>query len=212
MTLSSILNGAMISGGLIIAIGAQNAFVLKQGLLKNHIFWVSLICFLCDFVLMSLGVLGVGGFLGRSMVLSAALSLLGGLFLFWYGLRSFRAMLSTEQSALIVDNSDTPKSSLRQTVLATLAITLLNPHVYIDTVMLVGGVAASLSSEQKIGFLIGAVGVSFIWFFGIGYGARLLKPLFANPRAWKVLEGVIGAMMWSLAFGLLRYVWNAVVQ
>ena len=111
-----------------------------------------------------------------------------------------------------MDNSDAPKSSLHQTVLATLAITLLNPHVYIDTVMLVCSVAASLSSEQKIGFLIGAVGVSFIWFFGIGYGARLLKPLFANPRAWKVLEGVIGAMMWYLAFGLLRYVWNAVVQ
>ncbi|WP_234696132.1 LysE/ArgO family amino acid transporter, partial [Kingella kingae] len=143
MTLSSILNGAMISGGLIIAIGAQNAFVLKQGLLKNHIFWVSLICFLCDFTLMSLGVLGVSGFLGRSMVLSAALSLLGGLFLLWYGLHSFRAMLSTEQSVLIVGNSDMPKSSLRQTVLATLAITLLNPHVYIDTVMLVGGVAAT---------------------------------------------------------------------
>ena len=105
---------------------------------------------------MSLGVLGVSGFLGRSMVLSAALSLLGGLFLLWYGLHSFRAMLSTEQSVLIVGNSDMPKSSLRQTVLATLAITLLNPHVYIDTVMLVGGVAATgvcldnlLESEVK---------------------------------------------------------------
>ncbi|WP_244264480.1 LysE family transporter [Kingella kingae] len=150
MTLSSILNGAMISGGLIIAIGAQNAFVLKQGLLKNHIFWVSLICFLCDFTLMSLGVLGVSGFLGRSMVLSAALSLLGGLFLLWYGLHSFRAMLSTEQSVLIVGNSDMPKSSLRQTVLATLAITLLNPHVYIDTVMLVGGVAARGVSLENL--------------------------------------------------------------
>lgn len=201
-----ILKGALVSGALIVAIGAQNAFVLKQGLLKRHVFWVAAICFGCDFMLIGAGVLGLGSLLGQNALLSGLLSLAGGLFLLWYGFNSLRSAFSSKRHSLVADG-EAVSGSLKKTVAATFAVTLLNPHVYVDTVMLVGGVAAPLAQQEKIWFLLGAVGVSFCWFFGLAYGARLLKPLFANPRAWKVLETLIGIGMWYLAFGLLRHVW-----
>ncbi|MDK4689355.1 LysE/ArgO family amino acid transporter [Kingella negevensis] len=209
--LSTIIKGFAVSGGLIMAIGAQNAYVLKQGLLRQHIFFVALTCFLCDFVLISAGILGMGNLLSQSPVLSALLSLGGGLFLFWYGLNSFRSALSPNQATLVADAENAPQSSLKKAILGTLAVTLLNPHVYIDTIMLVGGIAATLTFADKIWFLIGALSASFIWFFGLSYGARLLRPIFANPRAWKVLETLIGIGMWWLAFGLFKYFYDWVV-
>lgn len=205
-----VLKGALVSGSLIMAIGAQNAFVLKQGLLRQHIFWVALICFACDFLLISLGVLGLGGLISRSVCLSAALALAGGTFLFWYGTKSFRAAMSKEHGALVVQ-TDSVSGSLKKTVAATLAMTLLNPHVYLDTVVLIGGIAAPLSAAQKPWFLLGAVVMSFVWFFGLGYGARLLKPIFANPKSWRILEGLIGIMMWYLALGLFVFVYRTVI-
>lgn len=203
MTLSLVLKGALVSGALIVAIGAQNAFVLKQGLLRRHVFWVALICFLCDFLLISMGVLGLGAVLGHSPLLSLLLSLGGGLFLLWYGVQSLRrAFFAQAHSLSAADGA--AAGSLKKTVAATLAVTLLNPHVYVDTVMLIGGVAAPLAEAEKRWFLLGAVGASFCWFFGLAYGARLLKPLFADPRAWKVLETLIGLGMLWLAWGLLR--------
>ncbi|HVK99370.1 MAG TPA: LysE/ArgO family amino acid transporter [Dongiaceae bacterium] len=199
-----VLKGALISGGLIIAIGAQNAFVLKQGLLRNHIFWVSLTCFLCDFLLMTVGVLGLGTLINSSVWLTLGLAVFGALFLLGYGIRSFRSAF-TSSNSLHESVGQATQSSVKKIWLSTLAVTLLNPHVYLDTVVIIGGVAGTLSIDQKIQFLLGASLASLIWFMGIGYGARLLLPLFENPKAWRVLEFLIGLIMTWIAFELLRY-------
>ncbi|MDG9729047.1 LysE/ArgO family amino acid transporter [Ignatzschineria sp. RMDPL8A] len=202
-----IFRGMITSGALIIAIGAQNAFVLKQGLLKKNILIVSGICFVCDFLLMSIGVLGLGSFISQSKILSGILAILGAIFLFFYGYKSFLSAIKSSESMNIQsstkDDLDNGKTSV---IIATLAITLLNPHVYLDTVVIVGGIAGTLNISDKLYFLIGALFSSFIWFFGLGYGARLLIPLFKNPISWKVLETIIGIVMWWIAYGLIRFV------
>ncbi len=180
------IQGLFVSGGLIIAIGAQNAFVLKQGLMKNHVFWVALTCFLCDFVLMSFGVLGFGSLISQSPMATIALAVVGALFLAVYGLRAMRSAIAGGTS-LTLDN-DSKQSTLLATIGTTLALTLLNPHVYLDTVVIIGGVAGTLSFEQKIAFLVGSLLVSATWFFW----SRLWRTAFdtliqkshhlANPR------------------------------
>ena len=170
--MNALLQGFLVSGGLIVAIGAQNAFVLKQGLRCWQVLPIVLTCFLCDFSLMTLGVFGLGTLIGASRVASVALALVGALFLAVYG---------------------------------TLAITLLNPHVYLDTVVIVGGIAGTLSPAAKALFLCGAVAASALWFFALGFGARLLLPLFRRPLTWRLLDAVIGVVMWAIAFSLLRY-------
>ncbi|AHN25272.1 Transporter, LysE family [Gilliamella apicola] len=204
--ISEILRGALISASLIIAIGAQNLFVLKQGLLRNHIFYVSGICFICDFVLMSIGILGVGTFISNNPFITNILAILGALFLIWYGFKAFKSAIKGT-SSMQVQSQDSNNNSLVKVILATLAITLLNPHVYLDTVVIVGGIAGTLNSEQKMAFLIGAVCVSFIWFFSIGYGARLLTPLFKQKKMWVVLDCLVGLVMFYIAYRLILYVY-----
>lgn len=197
------LQGFFVSFGLIVAIGAQNAFVLKQGLLRQHVFWVCLICFLCDFILMSMGVLGFGSLISQSPIATLMLSLMGAAFLFWYGFRAFKSA-HQGTSALALD-SQHQTHTLGKTIATTLALTLLNPHVYLDTVVLVGSIASPLSLSEKYYFLIGAVLASATWFFGLGYGARLLTPLFKKPTTWRVLDTLIGIVMWAIAFSLVRH-------
>ncbi|MWP62561.1 LysE/ArgO family amino acid transporter [Gilliamella sp. Pas-s25] len=203
--LSEILRGALISASLIIAIGAQNLFVLKQGLLKNHIFCVSAICFICDFALMSVGIFGVGTFIGSNPLITNILAILGAVFLVWYGFCAFKSAIKGT-SSMQIESQVPNNNNLLKVVLATLAITLLNPHVYLDTVVIVGGIAGTLTSEQKLAFLIGAVCVSFIWFFSIGYGARLLTPLFRQKRMWIILDCIVGTVMFYIAYRLIIYV------
>lgn len=202
---SEIISGAMISGSLIIAIGAQNLFVLKQGLLKNHVFFVSAICFVCDFILMTIGVLGIGTFISSNPLITNILAILGALFLIWYGLCAFKSAIQGT-SSMQVTSEDPQNNRLMKVILSTLAVTLLNPHVYLDTVVIVGGIAGTLTNEQKLSFLIGAVCVSFIWFFGIGYGARLLTPLFKQKRMWIMLDCFVGLIMFYIAYQLVLYV------
>ncbi|PXZ02425.1 amino acid transporter [Gilliamella apicola] len=204
--MSEILRGALISASLIIAIGAQNLFVLKQGLLRNHIFYVSGICFICDFVLMSIGILEVGTFISNNPFITNILAILGALFLIWYGFKAFKSAIKGT-SSMQVQSQDSNNNSLVKVILATLAITLLNPHVYLDTVVIVGGIAGTLNSEQKMAFLTGAVCVSFIWFFSIGYGARLLTPLFKQKKMWVVLDCLVGLVMFYIAYRLILYVY-----
>lgn len=200
--LETVLKGAMIATGLIVAIGAQNAFVLKQGLARHHIFWVALICFLCDAVLMSAGVLGLGTLINTSTTATCSLALLGAVFLFWYGVKAFRSAYQATSYLEAASNANT--ASLAAVITTTLAMTLLNPHVYLDTVVILGSVAGTLPLQDKYWFLLGAVSVSGIWFFGLGYGARLLLPLFQKPRTWQILDILIGIIMWTIAWGLLQ--------
>ena len=201
--MNALLQGFLVSGGLIVAIGAQNAFVLKQGLRRWQVLPIVLTCFLCDFSLMTLGVFGLGTLIGESRVASVALALVGALFLLVYGARAFRA--AWRGGAVMTDDGAEAAGSARQAVLLTLAITLLNPHVYLDTVVIVGGIAGTLSPAAKVLFLCGAVAASALWFFALGFGARLLLPLFRRPLTWRVLDAVIGVVMWAIAFSLLRY-------
>ncbi|WP_294033014.1 LysE/ArgO family amino acid transporter [uncultured Moraxella sp.] len=203
------IQGLFVSGGLIIAIGAQNAFVLKQGLMKNHIFWVALTCFLCDFVLMSFGVLGFGSLISQSPMATIALAVVGALFLAVYGLRAMRSAIAGGTS-LTLDN-DSKQSTLLATIGTTLALTLLNPHVYLDTVVIIGGVAGTLGFEQKIAFLVGSLLVSATWFFGLGYGARLLIPLFKKAITWQILDAIIALVMWAIAISLGVYAYELYV-
>lgn len=206
--MNTFLNGFMISGGLIMAIGAQNAFVLKQGLLRQHIGTVVLLCWLCDVILIGAGVYGVGAVLSGNPLLSALLSLAGGLFLLSYGAMSAKRAW-TGGNYLSVDSAPATPSSRLKTAAATLAITLLNPHVYVDTVMLIGGYATGLDTHGKTLFLIGALTASALWFCSIGFGSRLLLPVFRRERVWQVLDALIALMMFYLAAGLLSQAWTA---
>lgn len=197
------LTGLMITGGLIVAIGAQNAFVLKQGLLKQHVGLVVLLCWLCDVVLIALGVFGTAALLSGSPTASALLALAGGLFLLVYG--AMNAKRAWQGGGHLAVSADKPAaSSALKTATTTLALTLLNPHVYIDTVVLIGGAASPFDQAGKILFLLGSVTASALWFASIGFGARLLLPLFRRERVWQILDGLIAAMMFYLAWGLLQ--------
>lgn len=192
--------GLAIGFGLIVAIGPQNAFILKQGILKNHTFIIALLCTLIDITLIALGVNGLGTLfaLNKTLVLIAQLG--GATFLFFYGLRAFRAAFKKES----LDIHHGSKSlSIKKTITITLALSLLNPHIYLDSFVLLGSIGGQFAAPDRPSFILGAVTASGIWFFSLSYGARFLLPFFKKPIAWKVLDSIIGCIMWSIAFALL---------
>lgn len=191
--------GLLLGGSLIIAIGAQNAFILRQGLLRQHVFILCLICALSDALLIGLGVAGLGAIISGSALLIGVVTLGGAAFLAVYAFMALRRAISP--SALHA--ARTAPGSLKAAVLMCLAFTLLNPHVYLDTVLLVGGLSGRYEGTARLAFALGAMSASFLWFFGLGYGARVLEPLFARPSAWRVLDGLIALVMAALSFSLL---------
>lgn len=201
--MDSFLHGFIVCFGLIVSIGAQNAFLLKQGILKRHVFWIAFICFFCDVLLMGVGILGLGSLIAQSPTVSLILALVGALFLFTYGSRSF--ISAYQGTSKLLAETDSPQSGLRKSILITLAITLLNPHVYIDTVVIVGGIGGTLNFEQKIQFLFGALLCSFLWFFGLGYGAGMLSRYFEKRRTWQILDTLTGFIMYGISISLVLY-------
>ncbi|MGO2473578.1 MAG: LysE/ArgO family amino acid transporter [Vibrio litoralis] len=200
--LSVALKGAFVSGSLIVAIGSQNAFLLKSGLKNNYVMLVATICFLGDILLISTGVLGVGVLLQQAPILTEILTLIGIAFLCWYGFLSAKSAWRG-QSHLDIDNSEVNRNWVK-VALMTLAMTFLNPHVYIDTILVLGGITSSLSFEEKRWFLVGALTASAIWFYGVAYIAKKLIPFFAKPKTWQILDTVIAVIMFSIAAGLVR--------
>lgn len=188
------------SSGLIISIGAQNAFVLKQGILRNYVFITALICSFIDATLISLGVGGFGAILTSNILLLSLARWGGAAFLAYYGFRSFRSALKTE--SLKLDRNAKPPN-LKVTLITLFALSLLNPHVYLDTVVLLGSIGAQFPGHERLYFALGAMLASFTWFFTLGYGARYLGPLFQKPIAWKILDFLIGCIMWAIALSLL---------
>ncbi len=184
---------------LIMAIGAQNAFVLRQGLLQSHVFWICLICAGSDAILVSVGVAGFGALSQKALWLEPVMRYGGAAFLIWYGARSFRAAMHARSMA----QSDDQAKSLRAAVLTCLALTWLNPHVYLDTLALLGAISSPYQGANRWAFGVGAVSASFCFFFSLGYGARYLTPVFASPAAWRVLDVAIGFVMWAIAAALL---------
>ncbi|MDO5686032.1 MAG: LysE/ArgO family amino acid transporter [Neisseria sp.] len=197
------IQGVLLMGSLIIAIGAQNAFVLKQGLLKQYVFTVAAICLLCDVVLATLGVFGMGSVMMRSPVAVKALAIGGALFLLWYGWNALRRAL--RPVGFVLAAADQPAPSRRRVIAQTLAVTLLNPHVYIDIVVIVGGIGATLNTAHKTAFLAGGLLTSAVWFFSLAYGTRILLPLFRRPLTWRILDGLIVVVMWAIAASLLNF-------
>lgn len=207
--MQTFLHGFVVCFGLIVSIGAQNAYLLKQGILKQHVFWTATLCFVCDVALMTLGVLGLGSVIAHSLWLSLILALCGALFLFSYGSRAF---LAAYRASGFLEAQGNSQTSLKKAVMITLAITLLNPHVYIDTVVIIGSIGSTLTFEEKILFLIGALSCSFIWFYGLGYGAALLRRYFEKRRTWQILDSLTGMIMYLIAGSLIIYAWGILLK
>lgn len=193
------LYGFAASLSLILAIGSQNAFVLKQGLKGHHVFWVCLVCAASDALLIAGGVSGFHAVVNQWAWITTASRYAGAVFLLWYGAHSFLAALRSS-ATLVPDAGNEPP--LWTTLSTCVALTFLNPHVYLDTVVLLGSLSTQFQGRAHE-FAAGAVAASFLFFFSLGFGARLLRPLFQNPVTWKVLEWIIGVTMWGIAAKLL---------
>ena len=204
LLLSVFVQGLALGLGLIVAIGAQNAFVLRQGLRREHVGAVVLFCAVSDALLISAGVLGMAQALGNSPGLARALALGGAIFLAVYGWRALqRAKVPQRMEASAEGSGLSRSAALAQAA----AFTLLNPHVYLDTVLLVGSIGAQQPVPLQPVFVAGASVASLGWFTALGFGARWLAPWFARPRAWQVLDGLIGLTMLTLSALLLRHAW-----
>jgi L-lysine exporter family protein LysE/ArgO len=218
----ALLSGLLTGFALIIAIGAQNAYVLRLGIAgpARTIFVVVLICALSDAVLITAGVLGIGVIVERAPVALIVLRVLGAGFLIVYGILAARRAVHPE--ALVIDepNGEQParaggvavaqrvasRSALATAALTALAFTWLNPHVYLDTLVFLGSIANQQGVDTRWIWAAGAITASFVWFFGLGFGARFLRPIFARPRAWRVLDAVIAVVM--IGLGLKLAIWG----
>lgn len=198
--------GLALSLGLIVAIGAQNAFVLRQGLRREHVGSVVLFCAASDAVLIMAGVFGMAQALGDRPKLARVLALAGAAFLAWYGWKAFQRMRQTEH---LQATSGSARLDRGAAVAQAAAFTLLNPHVYLDTVLLVGSMGAQQPAPLQGWFVGGASLASALWFSALGFGARWLAPWVAHPKAWQVLDGLIGLTMWLLSSLMVRHAFNS---
>jgi L-lysine exporter family protein LysE/ArgO len=196
--LEAALNGYFISISLILAIGAQNAFVLRQGLRREHVAATVAVCALSDAILIAAGVAGFGFVSARVPWLGDAMRWGGVIFLLVYGALRFRAAM---QGGEALKPSAGQTASLLSVVTTCLILTWANPHVYLDTVVLIGSIAAQYD-PHRLAFGVAAALGSLSFFTALGFGARLLAPVFAKPRAWVVLEVIVGVTMWAIAAGL----------
>lgn len=197
--LHSYLQGFAIGLSLIVAIGAQNAFVLKQGLKKQAVFWVCFVCALSDSILVVLGITGFATVIQLYPELVGFAKWAGAVFLLWYGLQHAIQAFKSNQSLHAGSQNEIKLSKI---IIVCLALTWLNPHVYLDTVVLIGSISTQFE-QTKLYFALGVITASWFFFFSLGYGARVLIPVFANPQAWKVLDVVIALIMWSIAISLI---------
>ena len=194
----SYLNGLLVAFGLIMAIGTQNAFVLAQSLRREHHLPVAAFCVICDALLVAAGVFGLATILAQSPILLGVARWGGALFLLWYGTQALRRAFSA--SSLEHSAGQTARS-LRAVMLSALAVTLLNPHVYLDTVLLIG----SLGAQQSVpgAYVVGAASASLLWFFTLALGAAWLAPWLARPGTWRLLDLLVAAMMYAVAVQLI---------
>ncbi|BAI72794.1 L-lysine exporter [Azospirillum sp. B510] len=201
---AAFLPGLFLGFSLIVAIGAQNAFVLRQGLRGEHVLAICATCALSDAALIAIGVSGFASAGMRWPWLEPLMRYGGAAFLLVYGLRSARSAWQGGGGLTPADRDAANRngSGLLPVLLTCLALTWLNPHVYLDTVVLVGSVSARFAEARGV-FALGAMTASCLFFFALGYGARLLRPLFARPAAWRVMDGLIALVMWAIAAGLL---------
>jgi L-lysine exporter family protein LysE/ArgO len=199
MEASAFLKGLGLGGGLIIAIGSQNAYLLRQALKREFVLTCIAICIICDVLLIGAGVAGMGQLIIGAPVLLFWIKIGGAGFLFWYGVRAAR---SAFKPVAMVASDDATGGNRKAVIAAMLAFSLLNPHVYLDTVVLLGSIGGQQSGNGRWYFALGAMAASIIWFGGLGLGAQYLTPVFSKPRAWQILDGIIAIIMWTLAASL----------
>jgi len=198
--LSAFLTGLFLGLSLIVAIGAQNAFVIRSGILRNHIFYIALFCAISDSLLIIIGITGISFFLKDFMnEFSNIIFGFSALWLFSYGLLRIRSALINNY--LTVDNNS-KSSSLLKAISIVAVFTFVNPHVYLDTMILIGSISQQFLDTNRIYFAIGACTASFIWFFSIAYGAKLLTPIMQKPAHWRNLDLLIALIMFVIAFNL----------
>jgi L-lysine exporter family protein LysE/ArgO len=195
------LAGFVLGAGLIIAIGAQNAFVLRQGLRREQVLAVVAVCVACDWTLITAGALGLGSLIARYPQITAFAAWGGAAYLAMHGVVSLRSAFHTE--SLSADAEERVPLSVGGAVAATLAVSLLNPHVYLDTVVLIGSIAGQYPAELRGWFAFGAGVASLVWFSAVGFGARVLAPLFKKPVAWRVLDVFVAVVMFWIAATLV---------
>lgn len=194
--------GMFLGASLIVAIGLQNAFILRQGIKRTHVLPAVLTAATIDVLLIGTGVLGFGYLIEQHPELIKWVTWGGATFLFIYGAKSFYSAFKPDKMDGERAKGMLKEGSAKEIILIIMGISLLNPHVYLDTVVLIGGLSASYGEVGKYWFGGGAMIASFVWFFALGYGARLLTPLFAKPRAWQILDILIGLTMWAIALSL----------
>jgi L-lysine exporter family protein LysE/ArgO len=199
MDAAALLKGMGLGASLIVAIGSQNAYLLRQALKREFVPACVAICIACDVLLIAAGVAGMGKLITDLPVLLLWLKIGGALFLLVYGLRAARSAM--HPATLDGDASPAP-SSRRAVIAAMLGFSLLNPHVYLDTVILLGSIGGQQPGNGRLYFALGAMLASTLWFSGLGVGARYLAPVFARARAWQILDGIIALVMWTIAASL----------
>jgi len=198
--ISAFLTGFALGLSLIIAIGAQNAFVLRQGISQNYVFFVALFCAISDAILIVIGISGITFFFDALTIeVSNALFGISAIWLTFYG---FNRLANAFKSNLSIEYESTIPESLVKTLSILSILTFLNPHVYLDTVILIGTISQQFMSTNKILFGLGACLASFVFFFSLAYGAKLLAPIMEKPLAWRILDGLIALVMFSIAFNL----------
>lgn len=200
MDLAIFVTGLTVGLSLIVAIGAQNAFVLRQGLRGEHVFAVSATCAVSDALLIFVGVTSFARIAASLPWIEPAMRYGGALFLIWYGAKSLAAALNSHGALAVGEGRRV--ESLARTLLTCLALTWLNPHVYLDTLALIGAISTQFPGAEGT-FAAGAITASLLFFFALGYGARWLRPVFARPSAWRALEAGIALVMWMIAGKLI---------
>jgi len=197
---SAFVQGFGVGGGLIVAIGAQNAFVLTQGVRRNYQYLVAAICSLCDILFIGLGVTGVGAAVAIHPEVARWMGWGGSLFLCWYGLRALRSALAGGH----LETANEVSLSRGRVVGATLAVTLLNPHMYLDTVLFLGSISTQFAGQGRYFFGMGAMSASLVWFFALSSGGQCLAPLFRKNITWRMLDLFVWLTMWGIAAVMIR--------
>ena len=198
--LNALLTGFFLGISLIVAIGAQNAFVLRQGILKQHVFYIALFCSVADTFLIIVGIVGISYFFNDFINQNSEVIFgIASLWLLVYGLLRLRSVFKID--SVIISNSQ-EQTSLVNTISIISIFTFVNPHVYLDTMILIGSISQQYLDLNRVYFAFGACSASFVWFFGIAYGAKLLSPIIQKPRHWRILDSLIALIMFVIAINL----------
>ena len=199
--MSALITGFFLGLSLIIAIGAQNAFVLRQGILRQHVFYIALFCSISDALLIILGIAGITYFFNDFVIeYSKVIFGIASLWLFIYGVLRIKSAFKSN-SSIITNNHES--SSLKKAISIVSIFTFANPHVYLDTMILIGSISQQFQELNRVYFTLGACSASFVWFFGIAYGAKLLTPMMQKPSHWRILDSFIALIMFVIAINLL---------